>query len=88
MRVLHLIPTLGLGGAEAMLSRLVREWSTRDDGPRSIIACLDSAGAYHPEIEQLGVTGYEGGFQNAIIIGPNGTAYTLSLRPLLPEEES
>ena len=44
MRVLHLIPTLGLGGAEAMLSRLLRDWAAREEGPRSVIACLDSAG--------------------------------------------
>jgi hypothetical protein len=38
------------------------------------------------EVEALGVTGYEGGFQGAVIKAPDGTIYTFAVRPLLPED--
>jgi len=38
------------------------------------------------EVEALGVTGYEGGFQGAVVKAPDGTIYTFAVRPLLPEE--
>jgi hypothetical protein len=38
------------------------------------------------EIDALGVTDYQGGFQGAILTGPDGKTYTFSLRPLLPDE--
>jgi hypothetical protein len=41
------------------------------------------------EIDALGVTGYEGGFQNLVLVAPDrSTTYTLSLRPLLPDEDA
>jgi hypothetical protein len=38
------------------------------------------------EVEALGIEGYSGGFQNAILKADDGTTYTFSLRPLLPDE--
>ena len=38
------------------------------------------------QVAQLGVTGYEGGFQNLVVTGPDGALYTLAVRPLLPGE--
>lgn len=40
------------------------------------------------ELDALGVGGYEGGFQGAVVTGPDGITYTLSARPLLPGESS
>jgi hypothetical protein len=39
-----------------------------------------------PEIEDLGVTGYEGGIQNLALAGPDGTTYLVAVRPLLRDE--
>ena len=38
------------------------------------------------EIAAVGVTEPEGGFQNAVVHGPDGKTYTFSARPLLPDE--
>jgi hypothetical protein len=38
------------------------------------------------EVDLLGIKDYQGGFQNLVLRGPNGTMYTFSLRPLLPGE--
>ncbi|MEO8571286.1 MAG: hypothetical protein ABI553_06250 [Chloroflexota bacterium] len=39
------------------------------------------------EVEALGVKPYQGGFQGVTLLGPrDGRIYTLSLRPLLPDE--
>ena len=41
------------------------------------------------EVEALGITPYQGGFQGLTLIGPtNGRVYSFSLRPLLPGEVS
>lgn len=40
------------------------------------------------EIDLLGVTDYQGGFQGLPITGTDDKLYTLSLRPLLPDDES
>jgi hypothetical protein len=40
------------------------------------------------EIEELGIDGYEGGFQGMLMTGPDGKTYGFSLRPLLPEESA
>lgn len=40
------------------------------------------------QIDLLGVEGYEGGFQGLPITGTDDKLYTLSLRPLLPDDES
>jgi hypothetical protein len=39
------------------------------------------------EIDALGIKGYEGGLMNVILTGPGGVGtYSLSIRPLLPDE--
>ena len=38
------------------------------------------------QVAELGITGFEGGFQNLILTGPDGALYTLAVRPLLPHE--
>ena len=39
------------------------------------------------DVEKLGLEGIEGGFQGLVLVGPNdGKIYSLSLRPLLPDE--
>jgi hypothetical protein len=41
------------------------------------------------EIDALGVTDYQGGFQGMVLVGPgDGKTYTFSLRPVLPDETS
>jgi hypothetical protein len=40
------------------------------------------------EIDELDVTAYEGGFQGLALTGSDGKLYTMSLRPLLPGDES
>jgi hypothetical protein len=39
------------------------------------------------EIAKLGVTDFRGGFQNLVLTGSDGKLYTLSVRPLLPDDE-
>ncbi len=38
------------------------------------------------EIDLLKITDYQGGFQNLVLMDPDGKPYTFSLRPLLPGE--
>ncbi len=39
------------------------------------------------DVEELGFDGFEGGFQGMVLVGPaDGKVYSLSLRPLLPDE--
>ena len=39
------------------------------------------------QVAELGVTDFEGGYQNLVITGPsNGMTYTVAVRPLLPDE--
>ena len=38
------------------------------------------------DVEALGIDGFTGGLQNVPLNGPDGKAYQLSIRPLLPEE--
>jgi len=39
------------------------------------------------EIAKLDVTDFQGGFQNLVLTGSDGKLYTLSVRPLLPDDE-
>ena len=68
-------------------------WPWDDIAPGDFAADADPNGLQFPhrtmtpaEVEALGITGYEGGLQNVIVAGPDGTTYTLSIRPLLPDE--
>ena len=38
------------------------------------------------DLAPLKVSDYEGGFQNLVLTGPDGKLYTLSVRPILPDE--
>ena len=39
------------------------------------------------EVAELGFDGFEGGLQGMVLVGPDdGKIYSLSLRPLLPDE--
>ena len=38
------------------------------------------------EVDELGISDYQGGFQNLVLTGPDRKTYTFSLRPLLPGE--
>lgn len=39
------------------------------------------------EVDELGLTGIEGGFQGLVVVAPSGKVYSLALRPLLPDEK-
>ena len=39
------------------------------------------------EIEKLNVQDFQGGFQNLVLTGSDGKLYTLSVRPLLPDDK-
>ncbi|CAN5616441.1 hypothetical protein BH20CHL7_BH20CHL7_12430 [soil metagenome] len=38
------------------------------------------------QVAELAVTDFAGGFQNLVMTGPDGALYTISVRPLLPDE--
>ncbi len=40
------------------------------------------------EISKLGVKGFEGGFHSLVLRGSDSKLYTLSLRPILPDEDA
>ena len=70
-----------------------KAWPWPDLKPSEFVPDADPNGVQFPhrtmspaEIEALGVTGYEGGLQNITLTGPDGKTYTLSVRPLLPDE--
>ena len=73
----------------------VRAWPWDDLTPADFTADADPNGLQFPhrtmtpeEIDLLEVADYQGGFQNLVINGSDGKEYTLSLRPLLPGEDS
>ena len=39
------------------------------------------------QVAQLGVTGYEGGFQNLVVTGPDGALYTLAVAAVAPRRD-
>ena len=71
----------------------VRNWPWPDLTPADFTPDADPNGNQFPhrkmtaaEIDLLKVTDYQGGFQNLVLIDPDGKPYTFSLRPLLPGE--
>jgi hypothetical protein len=71
----------------------VKAWPWADLTPADFAPAADPNGLQFPhhtltpaEVEAIGVTGYEGGLQNVTLTGPDGKTYTLSVRPLLPDE--
>jgi hypothetical protein len=71
----------------------VKAWPWTDLTPADFVPAADPNGLQFPhhtlasdQVEALGVTGFEGGLQNVTLTGPDGKTYTLSVRPLLPDE--
>lgn len=68
-------------------------WPWKDITPADFVQPADPNAPQFPihtlsaaDVEALGLTGIEGGFANLPITGPDGTLYTLALRPILPGE--
>jgi hypothetical protein len=68
-------------------------WPWDDIAPADFTADADPEGIGFPhrtmtptEVDELGIEGYAGGIQNAVLAGPDGATYTFALRPLLPDE--
>ncbi len=62
--IAHLITTLERGGAEAMLSKLVRVQATQ--GVRPVVISLTGAGAYGPELERAGIAVWSLGMRRGV----------------------
>jgi hypothetical protein len=68
-------------------------WPWDDIAPADFAPDADPNGLQFPhrtltpdEVDALGVAGYEGGLQNVTLTANDGTVYTFTLRPLLPDE--
>lgn len=79
--------------AQGVVAPDIKDWPWPDVAVTDFVGDADPNGIGFPhrtmstaEIEALGVTGYEGGYQGAVVRAPDGKIYTFSLRPLLPEE--
>jgi hypothetical protein len=73
----------------------VRAWPWPELTPADFTPDADPNGNQFPhrrltieEVELLGIEDYQGGLQNVVLTGPDGKAYTLSVRPLLPGESA
>ncbi len=71
----------------------IRDWPWPDLTPADFKPDADPNGVQFPhrvmtpaEIDLLGITDYEGGFQNLVLNAGDGQLFTFSLRPLLPGE--
>ncbi len=71
----------------------VRNWPWPDLTPADFTPDADPNGVQFPhrvmtpaEIDLLRINDYQGGFQNLVLMDPDGKPYTFSLRPLLPGE--
>ena len=73
----------------------VRAWPWEDVALDDFAPSADPNGFQFPhatmtaeQVAALGVTDFEGGFQNVIVTAPDGGAmtYTVAVRPLLPGE--
>lgn len=72
-----------------------KPWPWPGIKPADFAAPGDASGPGFPtrvmtvdDVQALGVDGYEGGLQGAILTGPDAKTYTLSLRPLFPDEKT
>lgn len=68
-------------------------WPWSDLAPADFIQPADPDAPQFPihtltsdDVAALGLTGIEGGFAGLALSGPDGTTYTLALRPILPDE--
>lgn len=71
----------------------IRTWPWADLKVTDFTSDADPNGLQFPhrtlrvaDVEKLGVTKVEGGFQGMVLTGSDGKLYTLSLRPLLPDD--
>jgi len=72
-----------------------RPWPWTDLAPADFKPDADPNGMQFPhaalspaQVEALGFSPYIGGLQNVPLSGPDGEVYTLSVRPLLPDEDA
>ena len=70
-----------------------RPWPWPAIKPADFLAPTEASGPGFPtrvmnvdDIKALGIDGYEGGLQGAILAGPDGKTYAFSLRPMLPDD--
>jgi hypothetical protein len=73
----------------------VRQWPWPDLKVTDFKPDADPSGLQFPqrtmtaeEIAKLDVTDFQGGFQGLVLTGSDGKLYTLSVRPLLPDDKS
>ena len=78
----------GFGGAPG-----AKPWPWKDIAPSDFVAPVDPNSFQLPasvltvaQVQALGIDRYQGGMQGATLIGPDGKAYSFSLRPLLPDD--
>ncbi len=71
----------------------IRAWPWDDIAPADFALEINPSDFGFPhrvmtsaEIDVLGLSGYEGGFQGVLLRDPGGITYTLNVRPLLPDE--
>ena len=71
----------------------IRPWAWADLAVTDFKPSADPNGLQFPhrtmtiqDLAPLKVTDFEGGFQNLVITGPDGKLYSLSARPILPDE--
>ena len=71
----------------------IRAWPWADLAATDFKPSADPNGLQFPhrtmtaeDLAQLKVTDFQGGFQAVVITGPDGKTYTLSARPILPDE--
>lgn len=79
--------------APGMVAPDIRTWPWDDVAITDFKPAADPNGFQFPhttmtadQVAELGVTDDVGGFQNLVITGPDGALYTISVRPLLPDE--
>lgn len=73
----------------------IRAWPWPDLSVDDFAPDADPNGVQFPhrtmtaaEVAELGVDGFEGGFNGMVVRSPEGKTYTVAVRPLLPDEEA
>ena len=72
-----------------------RPWPWSGIAPAEFVTPGDASGPNFPtrvltvhDVKALGIDGYEGGLQGAVLTGPDAKTYSFSLRPLLPDDKT